>query len=563
MHKLKILFIALYSDKYPSIGESHGISVIAGSVMEKCGDLPIDFFEVIDMVASNYNNLEDVIKKIKLHEPNVIGISLNYGTYNILKEIFKKITSYLTRINPLFLLGGPIATYVPEFILKEIYNKAYIVIGEGDETVPLIIRSWYNNTTYESIPNLCYLINDRVYFSQRKLVPINRLSLPYRGHIDLVIESRAQIFIESSRGCSWCGCTFCLRGLTDSKGKKSEYRRFDFTRLSTDILKLVSYGANTFTFADEDFLGNDVEDNNDFVNNFESFCISNELQLTFDASFTVHSIFSSKYSEEEIQKRKSQLKKLKKIGLRKIFLGIESGSDSQLKRFGKGHSSSEALMAINIVKELEIEFELGFIMFDPLCSLIEIEENLDFLSRHNLIKYVSSLSSELRLQIKTQYVKEMIIQEIKHNIVLFDRKIDLDTISFSYKYLHKDVSIFVNNVKHWNKRIREIHYPLKNLSRYGKGGILGKYRNQIVKINIKLRNNYFQLLKKGIQEINSGNVEFIGGEEMDNIMYECSICIIDLSKKLPRRILDNRIFKNVLDICQSEIENLKSKFYFS
>lgn len=555
MENLRILFIALYSDNYPSIGESHGLSVVAGSVVNKCSDYTIDYFEVMDMVALGDHNIAQIIDKITLNKPNVIGISINYGTYYILQDIIKGIHNFIESTNPLVLFGGAIATYIPEIILKNIYSKSIIILGEGDEATPMVIRSWFEKSPIGEISNLCYKSNDKVIYTVGKLVSINKMSSPYREHIDSIVSNKAQVYLESSRGCSWAGCSFCLRGLTDLKGYKTEYRRLNFIRTSLDIIRLAEHGVRVFTFADEDFLGGKIHENEIFVDEFENFCLTNELGLSFDASLTVHSIFSNKFSEAELERIQLQLKRLKGIGLRKVFLGIESGSDSQLKRYDKGHTSHEAISAIKILRNIGFELELGFIMFDPLCSLTEIEENIDFLNKNDLIKYVSFLSSELRLQVKSKYLRLLKKQESVNNKVLFNRTLDYNTLSYNYYYNSEDVANLVKKVKFWNSRIRDIHYPLKNLSRYGKGGILMEHREKVVDIITNLRNEYFQLLKRLIFEIKSNQIQIINDKSIDKVIYITSIEIIELSKDLPLDIIENHIFNAVIKTCNTEIDN--------
>jgi radical SAM superfamily enzyme YgiQ (UPF0313 family) len=559
MDSLRILFVVLYSEKYPSIGESHGASVVAGAILDKCSDLPINYMQVIDMVAFSDKNVEQITQIIKQHNPNVICISVNYGTYDALKEFITSIEFYLDKIQPLILLGGPIPTYIPEVIIKEIYEKAIITIGEGDDAAPMLIRSWFQNLSFKSIPNLCFSVNGKVHYNQRKLVLDKFMSLPYRKHIDEIFNNKGQIYVESSRGCSWSSCSFCLRGLTDLNGRKNEFRRFNNDRLFEDILALSEKKIHVFTFSDEDFLGGELVENSNFIVALEQFCLSKKIDLSFDISLTVHSIFSNK-SNDEFDIVKNQLKKLKSIGLRKVFIGIESGSDSQLKRLGKGHSSFEALTSINAIKELNINLELGFIMFDPLCSLREIKENIDFLYNNDLVRHASFISNELRLQINVPYIKLLKIEEKTHKKELYNRMIDYNTISHTYDYLYDDVSSLICIVRKWNDRIRSIHYPLKNISRYGEGGILGIYRDKVFQIVINLRKNFFQLLKDIIADIEakkSVSYEEIG---IDTVLLRTSNNFIELYKEFPKDIASHLILENVLKVCLSEVENFRKKY---
>ena len=88
-------------------------------------------------------------------------------------------------------------------------------------------------------------------------------------------------------------------------------------------------------------------------------------------------------------------------------MGIESGSQSQLKRYNKSHTIKESIEAINILRSLSITIEIGFIMFDPLCTLNEIEENINYIITNNLTAHISAITNELKIYHKASY-KELL-----------------------------------------------------------------------------------------------------------------------------------------------------------
>jgi radical SAM superfamily enzyme YgiQ (UPF0313 family) len=165
--------------------------------------------------------------------------------------------------------------------------------------------------------------------------------------------------------------------------------------------------------------------------------------LEYDVSMTINSVYSSRATDEQNQNRQHLLRKLKQAGLRKVFLGMESGSSSQLKRYAKGHTPTECAVAARTLSAQDIAIEIGFIMFDPLCTLAEIEENIQFLLENQLIGSVSSLFNEMRLQIGTRYLTALEKAELRLDARLFEREIDLNTLSHSYDYADPDVGTSV------------------------------------------------------------------------------------------------------------------------
>jgi radical SAM superfamily enzyme YgiQ (UPF0313 family) len=66
-------------------------------------------------------------------------------------------------------------------------------------------------------------------------------------------------------------------------------------------------------------------------------------------------------------------------GLDAVFIGLESGCQSQLDRFTKGTTVEQNRKAIEIVRELGLKMDVGFIMFDPYVTVEELEQNMRFI----------------------------------------------------------------------------------------------------------------------------------------------------------------------------------------
>ena len=95
------------------------------------------------------------------------------------------------------------------------------------------------------------------------------------------------------------------------------------------------------------------------------------------------------------------LSELKEAGFLGLFIGVESGSDSQLARLRKGVSSADNLIVIQALRRVGLECDIGYIMFDPAATLEELEENLSFLRAAGLWTYDSRFTKRLRVIPKT------------------------------------------------------------------------------------------------------------------------------------------------------------------
>lgn len=70
---------------------------------------------------------------------------------------------------------------------------------------------------------------------------------------------------------------------------------------------------------------------------------------------------------------------LKKAGLKRVHIGIESGLQRMLNSLDKHTTVEQNMKAISILKELGIEFHPNFILVDPETTLEELRQSLTFI----------------------------------------------------------------------------------------------------------------------------------------------------------------------------------------
>jgi hypothetical protein len=90
--------------------------------------------------------------------------------------------------------------------------------------------------------------------------------------------------------------------------------------------------------------------------------------------------------------------------MRRIFVGVESGSNSQLRRYGKGQNTRQIVEALRVGSALGVPMEFGFITFDPLLSPSELVENVMFLSRRDIMKAPAGETPDERVEAVRAYL---------------------------------------------------------------------------------------------------------------------------------------------------------------
>ncbi len=535
-----LLLVSIYSEQYPSIGESHGISVLASYVKTHMKHIIKDVI-ILDLAANQESDLSKIIDVIVRKQPDIIGFSVNYGAYAVLKEHYPNIKKHMHE-KMLTLFGGPLATYIPLELLKTIDDKAVTIQGQGEEALCSVILKWRQNKSLCNISNISFLKEGVFKSNKRKQVNINNIPPPERQHLVEPYLNGAQIFLETSRGCHWAVCSFCLRGLLDLKGRAKEFTRFPISRIEQDLINLKSLGIKHLTFADEDFLGGSIVQIKHFIDSLCEIIHKNDIEISFHASLTVESIYSNRMSKEELDNRKKLLEKLCNAGLKKVFLGVESFSASQVKRYVKGHTPDESVKAIKIVSEIGLELEVGFIMFDPFCTKFELKENIEYILSNNLYESISFMTNILRVQVGARYLKLINDFENKYETIILDRDLDLDTLSYGYSFINSDVELLYQSIKIFEKEFSKLHYPLKNLTRFAQGRFFEHKSKEAFELLYKLREKYaFYFL----QVMNNKNNE---GKEL---LKELAISVEFFISQLPEKQRNNKIVVNLRHAAKS------------
>jgi hypothetical protein len=144
----------------------------------------------------------------------------------------------------------------------------------------------------------------------------------------------------------------------------------------------------------------------------------------------------------------------------------------RLRRYCKGHTAEECAAAARAVLEAGGRLEIGFVMFDPLCTLAELADNTGFLLENDLARYTSGPTSELRLQVGSRYLAILERAERESSRRLYLRQLDPNTLSFPYEYRDPAVARLAEVVRQDNERSHPLIYRLKGLTRFGSGAIV-------------------------------------------------------------------------------------------
>ncbi|WP_051275743.1 B12-binding domain-containing radical SAM protein [Desulfovirgula thermocuniculi] len=199
---------------------------------------------------------------------------------------------------------------------------------------------------------------------------LDALPFPLRPDPALAARRHMHNYILGSRGC-FGRCSFCY--LNRFYGPRMTWRGRSPANIAAEVERVYAETGNpSFYFADANFFGPGVKGRRralEMARLLKKLPFPLVFGLECRASDVDEEVFSS----------------LAEVGLRDVFLGVESGVQAALDRFRKGTTVAQNERAIETLRRLGLNLSLGFINFDPGTTLEEVQENLEFLKRMGLL----------------------------------------------------------------------------------------------------------------------------------------------------------------------------------
>ncbi len=277
---------------------------------------------------------------VKNYDPDIVGISnltITNPSANKTAEIIRQVKK-----DVIIIAGGIDATIRPLELLKE-GRYDYVVRGEGEKTILELIGHKMDATNIEGIS---YIQDQKVVHNKPRKYIENLDKIPFPAH-ETLIDSQHYPTNEfgriiTSRGCPY-RCEFCACSIIS--GKKTRYRTID--NVIKEIESLIKkYGTRYFSIQDDTFYLND-----DRMVEFSEKIL--EKKIKWNCLIRADNIDLDVIS------------KMKKTGLDKVDVGIESGSQEILDIMKKDIDLKESVKNIIQMKEMGIHVIANFIIGYP------------------------------------------------------------------------------------------------------------------------------------------------------------------------------------------------------
>ena len=316
-----------------------------------------------------FSTFEQIQASLLAYQADIVGIycmiTLSRNTFQIAEMVRADLPDCL------LVAGGPLPTLYPEH-----FNGPFDAVfrGEADLSFPRFCRDFLNlePASRRKISDLSLdayaglfiqqddinINNPPVHYTEKQL---DSFPLPYRGDFDHAAYQREGLrkggakttSIITTHGCPY-DCDFCSRPVFGSL-----FRRRNFDSVIDEIEQIHQLGYDSLWIADDSFTLN--------INYLKDFC---RRMTGRDISWSCLSRVN------RINPEITQL--MKAAGCRRVYLGLESGSQETLQLMNKKATLEEGINAVNLFHEAGIEVAAFFIVGYPGETVASIETTFRF-----------------------------------------------------------------------------------------------------------------------------------------------------------------------------------------
>lgn len=352
MTKANILFVVPRSLNPKQMYLEYPLGVgILGTILEnknynvRIYDGNAEDFELMEYLSQNNS-----------FKPDIIGFSIITPNYPVAKINIQQLRNKYENIK--IIAGGVHSTLFPETLLND--GVDVVVKGEGEQVIVDLVQCLMSNDNLENIEGIAFINNNFKFIikeSHRKKVDLKGLPIVNRNLFNLKKYTHHSMI--ASRGCPY-RCKFCCNYSGTILQKGTSVKKY------SDIIYEMKYLENEFDakdifFADDIFLIKKSD--------ILSFCKEyNEAGLTVEWVGQMRADTIDKDIAEAIYK----------AGCKRIYFGVESGSENILKSSLKKITKQRLLDGINHAKNAGIRVKTGWIYGLP-GTIEEQYESIDFM----------------------------------------------------------------------------------------------------------------------------------------------------------------------------------------
>lgn len=282
--------------------------------------------KILKLADSIDENILNTMNYILEFEPDVVGFYSLCSTHLFAIIIAKLIKSANENITIIF--GGPQATLTAKETIEKFDFIDMVGLYEGETTIEKILYG-IRDKDISSIEGLCYRDGNSIIVNNNVNLIENLDELPIIDYELLGTEIKGSLSIEVGRGCPF-ECTYC----STQEFWERKFRLKSNKRILDEIMHYKNkYGVTEFDFVHDLFTLSKKR-----VVEICQMFIDNKLDITWKCSSRLDTL------DDEMMKIMAE------AGCRRIFFGIETGSERMQKLIKK---NLKLVLLTDLVKNLK------------------------------------------------------------------------------------------------------------------------------------------------------------------------------------------------------------------
>jgi hypothetical protein len=334
-------------------------------------------------------------------------------------------------------IGGVLATSADSQVLEDCPHFDSTCRGEGEFLITeLAYRILYRQPLAGMRGVTCRLPDGRIVRGENRprVRDLDKLPRPFRNEMEEGDSSALQsAYMVTSRGC-FAACTFC--SIHQIYGDRDVARRSPQNVVDEMEALVRDYGVRRFSFVDDLFIMPSPKGLR-WLDEFCALLEQKQLGIKFYAEMRADTVTVER------------IRRLQGVGMHRLFIGIESGSDSVLLRWDKGvkvEHNNAALRELERAGLARNQVNFGYIMFDAEMTYAELKENYYWL-KHSGYCLPQHLQNRMNIYVGTPTYDRML------------QKFGLQPPKFGERWLYK---FFDDDVGSVEAALRGIHERLQN-----------------------------------------------------------------------------------------------------
>ncbi|MEF8767491.1 MAG: radical SAM protein [Candidatus Accumulibacter phosphatis] len=469
-----IEFVTFGSPWHYALWNNLSVETLTGDLLGEYGDevaITVRRLDRLDLVDRAFNRERAAF-------PAIVGLSVELGTLQLVDRYLDLYSQDPRAQGSILVLGNQLPTYFPERFLNDLrIPTAIVCLHEGELVMRGLVEFIRGRTQLQYINNIVYRCNETRAIHRTPLVNLDLTALPHPPSADTVKPGITNM-IQTSRGCVF-SCTYCTRwrsfnastkidaiGDVTTPSPSTKWRHFSLERVFQNVEMFVSRGIREIEFCDDEFFGGRsvtaLNRIHDFALGMASIAQKWDTQVSFRI-FTTPLIISreprTQKIAEENRRIRYALQLLRNAGLTRVYIGLESGSWAQKLRYNRKETIDDTLCALKVLQELDLDIDVGFIMFDPNLTIEELLENIAFFRANGLVRY------------NTWPFRPLVVNEgtaIKQTLDsqgLLTGEQDPNFMSSRYRFADPPVAQLAEAVHRISRSSAPVFYALKTISK--------------------------------------------------------------------------------------------------